>query len=256
MTGVRADKPCMSLLSSVERLRNDRLLIEALIERPEQLGPDFQPVRRLDDDALVGYKATGRGQAGTGMDSTLALLESAQGLGLVERLDWAFRCLAFDVFADRGVDVEMWITPEPETYRSPCPPRLATSWGRGRRSVRVAAEVPAHAFADPASLLPGVEEFRGWGWRVVADDVADVPGAVTLLDDVRPDVVKVDLDKPGRYPGSLSPDVAALLDHAQRRGIEVLALGVDSEPRRTTARELGATLGRGRLLGPPGPLPP
>lgn len=244
----------MSLLNSVEKLRNDRLLLEALIDRPEQLGPDFQPVRRLDDDTLVGYKATGRGQAGTELNSTLALLESAQGLGLVERLDWAFRCLAFDVFVERGVDVEMWITPEPETYRSPCPPRLATSWGRGRRSVRVAAEVPAHAFTEP-SLRGGIEEFRGWGWRVVADDVADVPGALAILDQVRPDVVKVDLDKPGRNPGALSAPVEAMLDYAHRHGIELVALGVDSEPRRTTARELGATLGRGRLLGAPGPLP-
>jgi EAL domain-containing protein (putative c-di-GMP-specific phosphodiesterase class I) len=245
----------MSLLSSVEKLRNDRALIETLIERPEQLGPDFQPVRVLADDTLVGYKATGRGQAGTQLNSTLALLESAQGLGLVERLDWAFRCLAFDVFIERGVDVEMWITPEPETYGSACPPRLATSWGRGRRTVKVAAEVPAHAFADPASLRGGVEEFRGWGWRIVADDVADVPGAVGLLDQVRPDVVKLDLDKPGRHPGAVSDGVRAMLEHASRRGIEVVALGVDTEQRRSAARDLGATLGRGRLLGPPGPLP-
>jgi EAL domain-containing protein (putative c-di-GMP-specific phosphodiesterase class I) len=245
----------MSLLNSVEKLRNDRLLLERLIEKPEQLGPDFQPVRSLDDDTVVGYKATGRGQAGTELNSTLALLESAQGLGLVERLDWAFRCLAFDVFLDRGVDVEMWITPEPETYRSACPPRLATSWGRGRRGVRVAAEVPAHAFADPAYLRSGVEEFRDWGWRIVADDVADVPGAVGLLDQVRPDVLKLDLDKPGRAPGAVADGVRAMLDHAARRGIAVVALGVDSESRRDAAKSLGATLGRGRLLGTPGPLP-
>lgn len=244
----------MSLADSVDKLRNDRLLIEALIERPEQLGPDFQPVRALSDGSLVGYKATGRGQAGTDLSSTLALLESAQGLGLVERLDWAFRCLAFDVFLDRGVDAEMWITPEPETYRSACPPRLATSWGRGRRSVRVAAEVPAHAFAQPAALVAGVEEFRGWGWRVVADDVADVPGALAVFDQLRPDVVKLDLDKPGRNPGAPSDGVRAMLDVAARRGIDVVALGVDSEQRRDAAVALGATLGRGRLLGAPGPL--
>ena len=244
----------MSLLNSVEKLRNDRALIEQLIERPEQLGPDFQPVRTLADDTLVGYKATGRGQAGTELNSTLALLESAQAIGLVERLDWAFRCLAFDQYLERGVDVEMWITPEPETYGSACPPRLATSWGRGRRSVKVAAEVPAHAFADPVSLRSGVDEMRGWGWRIVADDVADVPGALGLLDQVRPDVVKLDLDRPGRS-GAVSDTVRAMLDLAGRRGIEIVALAVDTEQRRTAAKDLGATLGRGRLLGSPGPLP-
>lgn len=244
----------MSLLNSVEKLRNDRTLIEALIDRPEQLGPDFQPVRRLDDDGLVGYKATGRGQAGTELSTTLALLESAQGLGLVERLDWAFRCLAFDVFLERGVDVELWITPEPETYDSPCPPRLATSWGRGRRTVPVAAEVPAHAFSDMASLRRGIAEFREWGWRIVADDVADVPGALALLDEVRPDVVKVDLDKPGRHSVP-SENVHALVSWAERSGAALVALGVDSDQRRSVARDLGCTLGRGRLLGAPGPIP-
>jgi len=254
VVGEPADSPSMSLLSSVEKLRNDRALLERLIEQPAQLGPDFQPVRRLADDTVVGYKATGRGQAGTDLNSTLALLESAQGLGLVERLDWAFRCLAFDVFVERGEERELWITPEPETYRSACPPRLATSWGRGRRTVPVVAEVPAHAFADMESLLAGVEEFRGWGWKVVADDVADLPGALALLDRVAPDVVKLDLDKPGRQPTAPSDNVRAMLDHAQRRGIEVVALGVDSEPRRAAAHTLGASLGRGRLLGAPGPL--
>jgi EAL domain-containing protein (putative c-di-GMP-specific phosphodiesterase class I) len=244
----------MSLMDSVEKLRNDRALIEALIERPDQLGPDFQPVRRLADDTLVGYKATGHGQAGTALSDTLALLESAQGLGLVERLDWAFRCLAFDVFLERGVDVELWMTPEPETCDSACPPRLATSWGRGRRGVKVAAEVPAHAFADPVALRTGIDEFRGWGWRVVADDVADVPGAVGLLDQVRPDVVKLDLDKPGRGPAP-ADNVRAMLEWAARSGAEVVALGVDDAQRRSVAVGLGATLGRGRLLGPPGPLP-
>lgn len=245
----------MSLLRSVEKLREDRALIERLIEAPSQLGPDFQPVRVLADDTVVAYKATGRGQAGTDLDSTLALLESAQGLGLVERLDWAFRCLALDVFVENGTDAEMWITPEPETYRSPCPPRLATSWSRGRRAVRGAAEVPAHAFAAPDAMLAGVDEFRSWGWRVVADDVADVPRGLELLDQVRPDVLKLDLDRPGRHPGAASDPVRAMLDLAARRSIPVMALGVDTEARRTAAQELGATLGRGRVLGLPGPLP-
>ena len=34
-----------------------------------------------------------------------------------------------------------------------------------------------------------------------------------------------------------------------------MALGVDSEARRTEAVTLGATVGRGSLLGDPGPVP-
>ncbi len=245
----------MSLSDSMDEMRANRALIEDLIENPQRLGPDFQPVRRLADDTLVGYKATGRGQQGTELDNTLALLESAQGLGLVERLDWAFRCLAFDVFLDRGVDVELYITPEPETYRGACPPRLAGAFGRGRRGLKVAAEVPAHAFADPTALLDAVEEYRGWGWRIVANDVADVAGAIGVLDRLRPDVVRLDLTKPGRQLGAPSESVRAMLEWAERAGATVMAIGVDDEAARSAAQQLGATVGRGRLLGPPAPLP-
>ena len=93
----------MNLLDSTEKARRDRVLIEALIEDPSRLGPDYQPIKDLSDGSVVGYKATGRGQQGTELDNTLALLESAQSSGLVERLDWAFRCLAFEQCLDHGV---------------------------------------------------------------------------------------------------------------------------------------------------------
>jgi len=244
----------VSLSDSMDAMRAKRMLLEELIEHPERLGPDFQPIKRLDDDTVVGYKATGRGQQGTELDSTLALLESAQGLGLVERLDWAFRCHAFDVMVERGPDVELYITPEPETYGGACPPRLAAAFGRGKRQLKVAAEVPADAFADPARTVSGVAEYRGWGWRVVADDVSEVPGAVDVLERLRPEVVKLDLARPGRT-GTPSAGEAAMLEWARSAGAIVMAVNVDTEVGRAAAVQAGATIARGRLLGPPGPLP-
>lgn len=243
----------MSLMDSTEKMRRDRVLIEQLIEDPRRLGPDFQPIKSLADGSLVGYKATGRGQTGTDLDSTLALLTSAQSSGLVERLDWAFRCLALDVAADAGLTAEVHLTPEPETYNSPCPPRLATSFGRGRRALKIAAEVHAAAFDHPG-LDAAVAEWRGWGWKVVVADVADLFDATLLrrLDQIRPDVLQVDLAKPGRES---DPSARELLNWAGATGVQVHALGVDSEARRDQALALGAVAGRGRLVGAPGPLP-
>src|SRR5205809_980773 len=95
----------MSMLDTTDKARRDRALIEDLIEDPSRLGPDFQPIKRLNDGTLVGYKATGRGQRGTALDNTLALLHSAQSSGLVERLDsavsewrsWGWRVVLADV---------------------------------------------------------------------------------------------------------------------------------------------------------------
>lgn len=242
----------MTLLDSTEKMRRDRVLIEALIDDPSRLGPDFQPIKDLTDDHLVGLKATGRGQSGTDLDSTLALLTSAQAGGLMERLDWAFRCLAFDVAVDRGVTAEVHLTPEPETFGSFCPPRLATAFGRGRRSLSVAAEVHDYGFTHPG-LDAAVAEWRGWGWKVVIADLAHLYDSALLhrLDALRPDVVQVDLAKPGRESDL---GVRAILAWATGAGVAVHALAVDTDVRRQQALALGATVGRGRLLGAPGPL--
>lgn len=242
----------VTLADELERTRRTRRLIEELIADPAQLGPDFQPVRRLADDAVVAWKATGRGRPGTDLADTLALLAGAASLGLVERLDWAFRCLAFDTALAAGLTEALHITPEPDTFGSPCPPRLAVSFGRGRRELAVAAEVHDDAFADVARLRRAVDDFRSWGWQVVLADVADVPEAVAAVGWLRPDYVQVDLAVPGR---ASSPAVRRLLAEAAAGGAEIMALGVDSTLRRSEASELGATLARGRLLGEPGPLP-
>jgi hypothetical protein len=100
----------------------------------------------------MGWKATGRGLAGTELVDTLSLLAGAASLGLVERLDWAFRCLAFDRAIDAAIGVPLHITPEPDTFVSACPPRLAVSFGRGRRALSVAAELHEDAFTDIGRL--------------------------------------------------------------------------------------------------------
>jgi EAL domain-containing protein (putative c-di-GMP-specific phosphodiesterase class I) len=243
----------MTLSDTTDRLRRDRSLIEQLIEDPSQLGPDFAPIRSLTDDTVVAYKATGRGQVGTELDSTLALLTSAQSSGLVERLDWAFRCLAFDVASDAAIDAELHLTPEPETYLSMCPPRLATSFGRGRRLLKIGCEVHAAGFAEDA-LESAANEWRGWGWKIIVSDVSELvdPAFTRRLSQLQPDVLQVDLNKPRRESDL---GVKELLAWAADSGVAVHALGVDNDVRRQQALDLGATAGRGLLFGAPGPLP-
>jgi len=241
-----------SLVTSLDRTRRTRALVEELINDPAQLGPDFQPVRRLTDDAVVGWKATGRGRPGTELADTLALLAEAASLGLVERLDWAFRALVFDRAVLAGVRETVHLSPEPQTYLSACPPRLAVSVGRGRRELVVAAEVHDDGLADLRLLEQAVAEMRGWGWQIVLADVADERHGLRAVDLVRPDVVLVVLSRAGR-PGSAS--VAAFLEAGLSVGAEVMALGVDSAGQRAEAMALGATVGRGLVLGTPGPLP-
>ena len=237
----------MTLLDNSEKARRDRALIELLIDDPSRLGPDYQPIKRLDQGAVIAYKATGRGQKGTDLDNTLALLEGAQSTGLVERLDWAFRCLAFDQFLATGLTADLHLTLEPETFGSACPPRLATSFGRGRRELSVGVEVHDYCLEHPR-LDSAVAEWRSWGWQVVLADVSHVVDGALLkrLDALRPDVVQVDVSR----AGAGGPQVQQVLAWASANGAALHATGVDLEARRALAVDLGAVAGRGRLLGP------
>lgn len=253
-------RPSDALSAGLDETRRTRELVEALIAQPSKLGPDFTPIRALDATApslapVHGWKATGRGESGTAVADTLELLEKAATLGLVERLDWAFRCHTFDVALDAGVVGELHLTPEPETFGSACPPRLAVSWLRGRRALSVCAELHADAFHDEARLLSAVEEMQGWGWHLVYADVAgseSEAAAVRLLPRVRPAYVQVDLSTPGRRGDA---GVARLVEAGIEQGAAVMALGVDTTAHLDDALGLGATYGRGALLGRPVAVP-
>ncbi len=234
--------------------------MEQLIAQPSLLGPDFTPIRALDASApglapLLGWKATGRGTPGTHIADTLSLLAQAAELGLVERLDWAFRAHTFDIAVDAGVTGELHLTPEPETFGTPCPPRLAVAVLRGRRSLSVCAELHADSFTDERRLLAATEEMQAWGWQVVVADVSGTPAEPTvlrLLPRLRPAYVQLDLGRPDRPTDAVT---SAWRDATHAAGAQLLALGVDTGARLDSALGLGAAYGRGSLLGRPVPIP-
>jgi EAL domain-containing protein (putative c-di-GMP-specific phosphodiesterase class I) len=244
----------MPLSTDMERTFRTRDLVEALINDPRQLGPDYEPIVALSDQSLVAVKSTGRGTPGTDLADTLALLDGARSLGLVERLDWAFRALTFDDMVARP-DLELHITPEPETFGTPCPPRFSGAITRGRRELSVAAELHADSFGSGVALEKGLREIREWGWRVVLADVGDDDTAVTGAAVVRPDVVQIDMRLPGRRVNELPAGVRRLISMAKDTGAQLMALGVDGHAARSAALELGCDLARGALFGRPGPLP-
>jgi EAL domain-containing protein (putative c-di-GMP-specific phosphodiesterase class I) len=240
----------MDLTADLERARATRVAIEELIADPSLLGPDFQPVRRLADNALIAQKATGRGKPGTEVGDTLSLLDGANSLGLAERLDWAWRCHTFDVALESGMSVELHLTPEPATYAVACPPRLAVSFGRGRRELKVVAELHEDAFADLSLLRRAVEEMRGWGWGLAVDDLSTHRDVVTALAWLRPEYVQVNVAEPGHAAASTT---TAWVAAGRSVGATVMALGIDGARQRADADHLGAECGRGTLLGPAGP---
>lgn len=257
---IAAPRPSDALSADLDRTRRTRSQVEALIADPALLGPDFAPIRRLEASApglapMLGWKATGRGAPGSGIADTLTLLEQAASVGLVERLDWAFRAHTFDVAVEAGLVGELHLTPEPETFGAPCPPRLAVSVLRGRRALTVCAELHADGFVDEARLLAAADEMASWGWHLVYADLVGtsaMPSALRLAERLRPAYVQVDLGAPGRAG---DPRTAAWLAAAVEVGASVMALGVDTQAALESALALGAVYGRGTLVGRPSARP-
>lgn len=241
------------LTDVVERLARNRSVVQDLIDSPEHLTVGFEPIADVSTGNVVAYRSRTRGSTDAGAANHAELIAASEGTGLLERLDWSYRVHVLSMA--RGLTVPLHLTPEPVTYGSPCPPRLAAAFGQARRELSLAAELPLAAYDDPSSLLRGVAEHRGWGWRVVSDDVGDSPAALQLLDEIQPDWIRLDLDRPGRAPATLAPGVRQMLDWAGRNGATVLGHGVNSAARRAAAEELGATVLRGSLIGSPGSLP-
>jgi len=246
-----------SFAGSVQSLHRDREMLDRLVQE-QSLTSDFQPVVDLADSRVVGYKAIAHGPEGTAVATPVGLLETARATGHLERLDWMFRCHVFDLAMAAGVTKDLWlhITFESETYGSSCPPRLATTFGRARRELKVAVDVPVRAYDDPAGLARGLAETRDIGWLISLEDPCDHADAIADLAAISPSMVKVDLALAGRHAGDgQHPGLAALLDFAGRTGTPVVAESVDNEARRATAVRLGATYARGRVFGLAGELP-
>lgn len=245
----------MQLHDELERTHHTRELINALLADPRQLGPDYEPIHSLaDGEPLVGYKATGRGAAGTELADTLTLLDGARSLGFVERIDWAFRALAMEDMLQRP-DLALHLTPEPETFDALCPPRFAGLISRANRELTIAAEVHADAFAPNVALETGIGDIREWGWQVVLADIADDDQALVRAPRLAPDIVQIDLRLAGRAHGAEHHGVRKLLALAKNCGAAVMALGVDSAAAHEAAATLGATTARGEVFGLAGPLP-
>ena len=245
------------LTGTMQSLQRDREILDRLVA-DQSLSANFQPIVELATGGVVGYKAIAVGPQGTAVATPVGLLETAKATGHLERLDWMFRCRAFELALDAGMtkDVRLHVTFESETYGSSCPPRLATSFGRARRGLLVVVDVPVRAYDDPAGLSRGLSEARELGWQIALEDMSDRADAIGDLDAIRPDYIKLDLALPGRGAGARpGGGLEQVLAYASRSGTPILAENVDHEQLRGAATGLGATYARGRLFGAPGPLP-
>lgn len=232
--------------------------IDAVIDT-RAVGVVFQPIVDLRTMQVAGLEAFVRGPAGSALESPGALFTAAAAAGRVAELDWAARAAAFRAVLDADLppSLSIFVNTEHESLGTECPADLRADVARAEAHLRVFVEVNDRALvADPAGLVAAVDRARSMGWGIAVDDVGSGRAPIVLLPVVHADVVKVDLGLlRGAPQADASAVLAATLRHVERTGAALCVERIESDEDLRWALAIGAVLGQGHHLAPPGPLP-
>ncbi|MBO1331482.1 GGDEF domain-containing protein [Streptomyces sp. VRA16 Mangrove soil] len=121
----------------------------------------------------------------------------------------------------------------------------------GRLPWEVTVDVgPPFTHVPQRALLEGVAALREEGFRICADGVGDGDVPLRLLDDLGPDLVKLDASLLAR-----TASVRAMRTLCEESGALLAVEGVESELGCAAARDAGAQLAQGDLFAPAARLP-
>lgn len=129
--------------------------------------------------------------------------------------------------------------------------------GLSRRALVVAVDADA-VLVRPATALRAIADVRDRGWEVGLAGVGRTPRSLPAVTVVEPGVIMLDAGLLAPGPGAelLIETLTMITAVTQANGAAVLATGVDTPERRSTAVRLGATLAVGGAARPTmAPLP-
>lgn len=214
-----------------------------------------QPIVDLRSGAVIGGEALSRfaGPLIQGPDRWFA---DAADVGLGADLE---------LLAVRGALQEMPLLP-PGTYLT-VNVSAATAIGAplhellSRADVnadRVVVELTEHSdVADYPLLHLALARLRALGVRVAVDDTGSGFASLSHILNLRPDIVKLDLElvRGIHLDPARRALATGLLAFAEQIGAYLVAEGIETEHELTALREIGVTHGQGYFLGRPAPLP-
>jgi EAL domain-containing protein (putative c-di-GMP-specific phosphodiesterase class I) len=220
--------------------------------------PHFQPIVDLRTGRAVGREALMRGKLGA------IEVRGGELLGAAEAHDALF---SFDSRArTAALEHGLPVLPDGELLFVNLDPRavidvessLRSTWpvvGRmGAEPSRVCLElVKAERCRDLDLLRALVAAHRERGALLALDDFSGSTEALACLEELSPDVVKVDMGLTAGIPDSPARRrlVAALVDCAHEQGCKVVAEGVERVGEFETMRALGVDWGQGFYFGQP-----
>ncbi len=246
---------------TIDELRQTRAsawLVDMI--RADRLTSVFQRiVLASQPETVVGHEALMRGIGEDGKClSAGRLLEAARDCGMLSELDCAARRSAIHIAASQEERRPLFLNFTAEAMRDGA--RSLTPTIRAIEQVDIPRErvvfevIEAERAADVRQLRNVVDSVRGEGFRVALDDIGVESHSRRLIHEVRPDFIKLDMQRVRRSPLPHLGDAERLLDLAQHLKIETIAEGVETSEELAWNRERGATYVQGYFIGRPGEL--
>ena len=236
-------------------------LLEMLDEK--RLDTWFQPtVECADPSRIFPYECLMRGEDNGQLVFPDRILNVARGAGLLFHLDRDARVTSIFNASKFGLQTKVFINFMPTAIYDPVNCLRTTVKAVDKCNLRreqVVFEVIESDHVDDPNFLRNILDFyREQGFGVALDDIGSGYSSLNLLNQIRPDYIKLDRDLlTGVHTDSYKGLIAAkLLEVARDLEIPTVAEGIETEEEFEWLREHGADYVQGYLFAKPAPPPP
>jgi len=216
----------------------------------------LQPVVSTPDK-VFGYESFARVKGSDGeIISGDRIVEAARDLGIEYIIDRHLHVQAIKTFVASNLPGFLFVNfftgfiHRPEVYLEGLT-ETARAFGLIAKYI-VLDFTNAEAQQDMAHIRKVCEYCRGKGYSIALDDMATTDNAHRLIEEIRPDFIKLDrqlvhrVDKP-----SAQGTIRQLVEMAHKYGGTVIAEGVETEAMHEALRTTGVDLYQGFLFSPP-----
>jgi EAL domain-containing protein (putative c-di-GMP-specific phosphodiesterase class I) len=231
--------------------------VTALVGNPERFRARYQQIVDLDDGGIVGYESLLRATDEAGRELSAAeLFGAAAAGGWTNTLDRIGREVAIRDAAPWLRDQRLFINFVPTSVYRPevclaTTTAAANKYGVDLRQL-VFEVVETHRTEDIGHLTTVVEHYRSRGASIALDDVGSGYSSLSLIDKVRPDIVKIDMDLVQALPDAAAMTIVrAVIQLSQDLDAAVIAEGIETDEQLAIVRDLGADWGQGWIYGRP-----
>ena len=243
-------------MSSATAVRNRSCLDCRSAGAPFEFSHAFQPIVDINSGSIFAYEALVRGPEGQSAHSVLERINDANRYAF----DQSSRRKAIETAASLGLvesGASLSINFMPGAMYDPtrC---VRTSVDAARRSgvpsSRIIFEVvEQERVIEPTKLMEIFRTYRGCGFRSALDDFGAGFAGPTLLADLSPDILKLDMALTRDIDSSAARRiiVAGVAGICDELGVCLIAEGIETEAELGTLRALGIRYGQGYLIARP-----